>query len=152
MKWYLAAGLLLLAAFFLESSLLAYATYVLLGVLVVSRLLARIWIANLSATRQCDITTAEIGDKVPVTLTLRNAGSLPVPWVLAEDLLPQSALQQRPPRLRVKGKRLIIALIRAGSQAMLRYTLECRQRGHYQIGPLVLETGDVFALHPRVRV
>src|SRR5262245_40777552 len=152
MKWYVAAALLLLAAFFLESSLLAYATYVLLGVLVVSRLLARSWIANLSATRQGDITTAEIGDKVPVTLTLRNAGSLPVPWVLAEDLLPASALQQRPPRLRVKGKRLLIAMIRAGGEATLRYTLECRQRGYYQIGPLVLETGDVFGLHRRFRV
>lgn len=152
MKWYVAATLLLLAAFFLESSLLAYATYVLLGVLVVSRLLARSWIANLSATRRCNITTAEIGDKVPVTLTLRNAGSLPVPWVLAEDLLPGSALQQRPPRLRVKGKRLMIAMIRAGGEATLRYTLECRQRGYYQIGPLVLETGDVFGLHRRFRV
>jgi uncharacterized protein (DUF58 family) len=152
MKWYVAAALLLLAAFFLESSLLAYATYVLLGVLVVSRLLARSWIANLSATRQCDITTAEIGDKVPVTLTLHNAGALPVPWVLAEDLLPQSALQQRPPRLRVKGKRLMIALIRAGGETTLRYTLECRQRGYYQIGPLILETGDVFGLHRRFRV
>ncbi|GEM_PF-80865 len=152
MKWYLAALLLLLAAFLLESSLLAYATYVLLGVLVVSRILARNWIANLSATRRCDITTAEIGDKVPVTLTLRNGGSLPVPWVLAEDLLPRSALEQRPPRLRVKGKRLMIAFIRAGGEATLRYTLECRQRGYYQIGPLVLESGDVFGLHRRFRV
>jgi uncharacterized protein (DUF58 family) len=152
MKWYLAAGLLLLAAFFLESSLLAYATYVLLGALVVSRVLARNWIANLTATRQCDITAAEIGDKVPVTLTLRNTGSLPVPWVLAEDLLPQSALSERPPRLRVKGKRLLLAFIRGGQEATLRYTLECRQRGYYQIGPVVLESGDVFGLHRRFRV
>jgi hypothetical protein len=144
--------MLLLAAIFLESSLLAYATYVLLGVLVVSRLLARSWIANLSASRRCEITTAEIGDKVPVTLTLRNTGSLPVPWVLAEDVLPRSALAERPPRLSVKGKRLAIALIKGGGEVTWRYTLECRQRGYYQIGPLVLESGDVFGLHRRFRV
>jgi len=152
MKWYLSAALLLLAAFFLESSLLAYATYVLLGVLVVSRLVARNWIANLSATRRCDITIAEIGNKVPVTLTIRNDGLLPVAWVLAEDLLPRPALEQRPPRLRVKGKRLMIAFIRAGGEATLRYTLGCQQRGYYQIGPVVLESGDVFGLHRRFRV
>jgi uncharacterized protein (DUF58 family) len=152
MKWYVAAAMLLLAAIFLESSLLAYATYVLLGVLVVSRLLARTWIANLSATRQCDITTAEIGASVPVTLTLRNTGSLPVPWVLAEDVLPRQALAERPPRLRVKGKRVAIAMIGSGAQTTWRYTLECRQRGYYQIGPLVLESGDVFGLHRRFRV
>jgi uncharacterized protein (DUF58 family) len=152
MKWYVAVALLLLAAFFLESSLLAYATYVLLGVLVVSRLLARHWIANLTATRRCDITTAEIGDKAPVILTVKNTGALPAPWVLIEDQLPRFALAQRPPRLRVKGKRLMIAMIRAGGEATLRYTLDCRQRGYYQIGPVVLESGDVFGLHRRFRV
>ena len=29
---------------------------------------------------------------------------------------------------------------------------ECNRRGYYQIGPLVLETGDLFGLHRRYRV
>ena len=32
------------------------------------------------------------------------------------------------------------------------YQLECNRRGYYQIGPLVLETGDLFGLHRRYRV
>ena len=32
------------------------------------------------------------------------------------------------------------------------YQLACNQRGYYQIGPLVLETGDVFGLHRRYRL
>src|ERR1700687_6048346 len=95
MKWYVAAALLLLAALLLESSLLAYATYVLLGALMVSRLMARNWLAQVTATRQCTLTSVEVGAKVPVTLTLRNSGWLPVPWLLAEDMLPRPALQQR---------------------------------------------------------
>jgi uncharacterized repeat protein (TIGR01451 family) len=150
MKWYVAAGLLLLAALFLESSLLAYATYVLLGVLVVSRLLAWTWLDNITVTRQCAETVVEVGAKVVVTLTVRNTGSVPVPWVLVEDMLPQGALAQR--RLGVKGKRLKIALIRAGHEATLRYTLVCRQRGYYQVGPVILESGDVFGLHRRFAV
>src|SRR5437763_3473481 len=95
MKWYIAASLLLVAAVLLDSSLLAYATYVLGGALLVSRLLARNWLAHVTASRECTLTSVEVGDKVPVTLTLRNAGWLPVPWLLAEDMLPRKALDER---------------------------------------------------------
>jgi uncharacterized protein (DUF58 family) len=150
MKWYVAALLLLVAAVFLESSLLAYATYVLLGVLVVSRFLARNWLAQILVTRQCLVTSAEVGDKIAVTVTLHNAGTWPVPWVLAEDMVPGTAGRER--GLGVKGKRLKIALIRAGREVALRYTLLCLRRGYYQIGPVTLESGDVFGLHRRFAV
>ncbi len=152
MKWYVGAALLLVAALLLDSGLLAYSMYVLLGVLVVSRLLARSWIGNVKATRHCEITTADVGDLVPVRVTVRNEGKFPVPWVLLEDQLTRQALEQRPPRLKVKGRRVHIAMLRAGKEIVLRYKLECRQRGYYQIGPLVLESGDVFGLHRRFRV
>jgi len=32
------------------------------------------------------------------------------------------------------------------------YQLECVRRGYYQLGPLILETGDLFGLHRRYRV
>src|SRR5215472_3010988 len=106
MKWYVGAACLLIAALVLQSGLLAYAMYVLLGILVLSRLMARSWIENLSATRTCKTLSAEIGEKVSVEVMIKNAGWMPVPWVLLEDLLPPDALRQRPPRLQVvKGKR-----------------------------------------------
>jgi uncharacterized protein (DUF58 family) len=150
MKWFLAAGLLLLAALILDSSLLAYATYVLLGVLLVSRLLAWTWLDKITATRQCAETVVEVGARVDVSVTVANTGSVPVPWVLVEDLLPQRAFEEG--RLGVKGKRLRIGLIWAGQKVKLRYTLVCRRRGYYQIGPVILESGDVFGLHRRFAV
>ncbi|HXG12079.1 MAG TPA: DUF58 domain-containing protein [Gemmataceae bacterium] len=152
MKWYLGAGLLLLAALILQSGLLAYAMYVLLGVLVVSRLLARSGIEHLQAKRYCRRLSAEIGETVTVTVTVRHTGWLPVPWVLVEDLLPKEALAQRPPRLRVKGKRIQIALLRGGQELEIGYRIEPLMRGYYQVGPVLLETGDVFGLHRRFRV
>jgi uncharacterized protein (DUF58 family) len=152
MKWYVGAALLLVAALLLDSGLLAYSMYVLLGVLVVSRLLARSWVGNVKAERHCEITTAEVGDLVPVRVVVRNEGKLPVPWLLLEDVITRQALEQRPPRLRVKGKRVSITLLRPGKEVVLRYNLECRQRGYYQVGPLVVEGGDVFGLHRRFRV
>ena len=38
-----------------------------------------------------------------------------------------------------------------GSARML-YQLGCNRRGYYQIGPLVMESGDLFGLHRRFRV
>jgi uncharacterized protein (DUF58 family) len=152
MKWYLGVALLLVAALLLDSSLLAYATYVLLGLLVVSRFLARSWINGLSAKRACNKLTAEVEETVGVQVVVHNSGWMPVPWVLLEDLLPQFALQQKPPRLKIKGKRMQISMIAARSETTVRYHIQCQTRGYYQIGPVILESGDLFGLHRRFRL
>ncbi len=85
-------------------------------------------------------------------MTVRNNGRLPAPWVLLEDVLPQDALDKRFPKLKVKGKRLRIAMLSAGGKVDVEYTVECLTRGYFQIGPLVMESGDLFGLHRRFRV
>jgi uncharacterized protein (DUF58 family) len=164
MRWLLGILLILLAALILESGLLAYSMYVLLGLLFISRIMARNWIGNLKATRTCRLIgrdgeelpggglIAEVGDKVAVRLTIRNEGATPVPWVLMEDLLPRQALDIRFPKLKVKGKRLQIAMLRGHGEKEIKYTIEFASRGYFQIGPLTLESGDLFGLHRRFRV
>ena len=117
MKWWLGAGLLLLAALILQSGLLAYAMYVLLAVMLVSRVLARSWVKNVHATREFLEPTAEIGDSMRVLVRVKNSGFLPIPWILLEDLLPRPALTQRPPRLKVRGKRIQPLLWPGGKSA-----------------------------------
>jgi uncharacterized repeat protein (TIGR01451 family) len=153
MKWLLGAGFLLLVALVLESGLLAYSMYVLLGLLLLSRYLARVWVGNLTAARECNRLTAEAGETVTVTVTVHNTGPVPVPWLLLEDLLPRRALAGTRSRLRVKkGKRIQVVMLPGRGEAILRYQLQLEMRGYYQIGPLVLETGDLFGLHRRYRV
>jgi uncharacterized protein (DUF58 family) len=151
MRWYLGAAAILLVALVFQLGLLAYAMYVLLGLMLVSRYLSRYWIEHLSAERECNQLTADVGDTVAVLVDVKNVGRFPVAWVLIEDSLPQRALVQRPPRLKVKGKRLMIGMLRPGGRKSLRYQLEFQMRGYYQLGPLVLETGDLFGLHRRYR-
>lgn len=152
MKWFAGATLLLVVALALGLGLLAYAIYALLGVMVVSRLLSRVWAANLSATRECNRFSVYVGDTVAVVIEVENAGALPVAWVLMEDLLPADALIHDPPNLRVKGNRLQLAMLKSHGRKTFFYQLECHGRGYYQIGPLVIETGDLFGLHRRYRV
>jgi uncharacterized protein (DUF58 family) len=152
MKWFVGAALLLAVALVLESGLLAYSMYVLLGLLALSRLLARNWIAHVSAVRECNRFTAEVGDTIAVNVNIHNAGWLPVPWLLLEDLLPAKALFESRQRLKVKKKRMKIFMLAGHSHSHLNYQIEFKQRGYYQVGPLVLESGDLFGLDRRYRV
>ena len=152
MRWYVAAILILAAALALGLGLLAYAMYVLLAVLVLSRLLARTWAESLVASRECNRFSANVGEMVAVVLNVQNKGGLPVAWVLLEDLLPRDALAVQPPKLTVAGKRLQLAMFGSRARKTLYYQLRCNNRGYYQIGPLVLETGDLFGLHRRWRL
>lgn len=153
MRWFVLIVATLVAALALQAGLLAFAMYVLLGVLFLSRFLARQWIENLEATREIgNLEPVEAGSEVKIKVRLRNVGYWPVAWVLIEDLLPKAALRQKPPRLRLKGKRLKLAMIGPGKSVTLKYTLLCDMRGYHQIGPALLETGDLFGLHRRHRL
>jgi len=152
MKWLAGAILLLVVAVLFGFSLLAYAMYVLLAVLLVSRYLTRTWAESLAAERECNRLTAEIGEQVAVVVSLKNAGRWPVAWALLEDLLPRDALMFDPPRLKLSGRRLQLAMLRGGGRKNMLYQVTPTRRGYYQLGPLVLETGDLFGLHRRYRV
>jgi uncharacterized protein (DUF58 family) len=152
MRWFLGAILLLVIGIAFQLGLLVYAMYVLLGVMLVSRYLAREWIENITADRECSRLTAQIGEKVAVIVNIRNRGKLPVAWLLVEDAVPRDALIQRPPRISLDGRRINILQLSAGGQKSLLYQVTFLMRGYYQLGPLLVESGDLFGLHRRFRV
>jgi uncharacterized repeat protein (TIGR01451 family) len=152
MRWFIAIAFLIGLALALQAGLVAFAGYVLLGVYLLSRYLARRWVTDLSAERHCDHSPHEVGETIEVTVTLTNTGKLPIAWVLVEDLLPESAVKVKPARLSVKGKRVQVAHLRGGQTQTVKYKLTFEMRGYYPVGPTVLETGDVFGLHRRHRV
>ncbi|HUR55064.1 MAG TPA: DUF58 domain-containing protein, partial [Gemmataceae bacterium] len=152
MIWFLAIALLLGLALALQAGLVAFAGYVILGVYLLSRYLAKEWVTHLTAERKCDADPREVGQSTEVTITLANTGKLGIPWVLVEDLIAEHTLRQRPPRLVVKGKRIQVANLRGGKSKTIKYRVIFEMRGYYPLGPVVLETGDVFGLHRRHKV
>ncbi len=152
MKWFAGIVLLLIVALGFGLGLMAYAMYALLGIMIVSRWLSRYWIGNLSATRECNRYSVNVGDTVAVVITVKNSGWLPVVWVLSEDLLPRRAFMYQPPSLQVQGSRIQLAMLGGRGRHTVFYQLKCNRRGYHQIGPLVVETGDLFGLHRRYRV
>ncbi|MBY0460789.1 MAG: DUF58 domain-containing protein [Gemmataceae bacterium] len=152
MKWFLAIVALIGAALALQAGLVAFAGYVLLGVYLLSRYLARRWVHDLAATRACAADPREIGETTEVSVNLENTGPLPIAWVLVEDLVPDFAVKARTPRLTIKGKRVHVVSLRPKGTKTLKYKVTFAMRGYYPLGPTLLETGDVFGLHRRHRV
>lgn len=152
MKWYLGAVVLLLLGLVFQLGLLVYAMYALLAVLIVSRLATKQWTESITATRHCSRTTANIGDSAAIVVAVKNEGRMGAAWIILEDSVPKQALVQRPPRIRMKRKRRKIAKLKPGEAVSLRYQIEFLMRGYYQLGPLLIESGDVFGLHRRYRI
>ena len=152
MRWILGALVLLIIGIALQLGLLVYAMYVLVGVMLVSRFLAREWIQNIAVNRECSQTTAQIGEKVAVVVTIENQGSVPVVWLLLEDSVSKQALLQRPPRIAIEGKRVAIMQLPSHGKKSMLYQVRFLMRGYYQIGPLLVESGDLFGLHRRFQI
>jgi uncharacterized protein (DUF58 family) len=152
MKWIFATLGLLVLGLILKLSLLIYAMYVLLGVLLLSRFFTRVWMEQMDARRFCDGEVLEIGAGVECKVAVQNTGRLSVPWLILEDSLPRDALAQMPARIKAEGGRLALARLAAGETKVLSYRVKFLMRGYYQIGPLLAETGDVFGLHRRFRI
>jgi uncharacterized protein (DUF58 family) len=152
MKWILGTIALLIAGLVLQLNLLVYAMYVLLGILLLSRFFTRAWTEKIVVTRQAEGDVFEIGESMEVTVEVENRGALTVPWLLIEESLPREAITQVPHRLRVERDRFDLTSLKRGESTVLDYTVTFLMRGYYQLGPLQLETGDVFGLHRRFRV
>ncbi len=152
MKWILGTLALLVIGLLFKLSLLVFAMYVLLGVLLLSRFFSRTWAESLEATRSCDVEVLEIGESAEVEVEIRNTGQFSIPWVIIEDWLPRDALVEMPHRLKAEGPRLMLTRLARSESEQLSYRVSFLMRGYYQLGPLTLETGDVFGLHRRFRV
>jgi len=152
MSWLGAAIVILVLALTFQLGLLAYAMYALVGVILLSRWLTSRWSGSLVAERTLNRMEADTGDTVAILSTVRNTSQLPVPWALLADLLPLHALVHNPPSLKLSGRRVMLTSIGGGRTKSIMYQMKCNRRGYYQIGPLVLETGDLFGLHRQYRV
>ena len=152
MKWLLGTLVLLLVGLVFQLSLLVYAMYVLLGVLLFSRYFTNAWVGKLYARRTCSRSVADIGETVEVEIGVHNQGVLQLPWLLVEESLGRAGIVEFPRRIQVDGDRIKVIRLKAGEADTLQYRITFLMRGYYQLGPLLLETGDVFGLHRRFRV
>jgi uncharacterized protein (DUF58 family) len=132
-------GLFLIAAI-LRVDFFFTIVYLFFAVYLLSRLWARRTVERLRVQRQF-VSRAFPGDRVPVEVMVHNIGWLPIPWLEVNETLP---IQLTAPPFH----RRVISL-GARERRHLQYTLNCRQRGYYPIGPLTMQTGDLLGIERR---
>jgi uncharacterized protein (DUF58 family) len=112
-----------------------YLVYVLGGVWVCSHWWIRRGVQNLTVQRQMP-DHAFLGERLRVQLRFTNRGWLPLPWLQIQELVP----------LDLKDATDYSMVLSVGGRTIVDhvYTLHCKRRGYYTIGPLALRTGDLF--------
>jgi len=151
-KLIVTAILLLLVAMLLNLNLLVYAIYSIVGVLLICRWVTSRWSQDVSATRGKIPQQAEIDDEISVAVDVAHVGTVPISWILIDDMLEKRALAAKVPAMTIKGDHIAIAQMSPGAMHQLRYTIKFKRRGYYQIGPVVIETGDLLGLNRRFKV
>lgn len=111
--------------------------YLLAGVYLLSRLWVGRGLERVQVARRF-VPRAFLGEEVAVELEVQNTGRLPVPWLELNESLP---VQLSVPPF----SREVISL-RGQERRRLGYTLHCRRRGYFPLGPLTIRTGDLLGL------
>lgn len=115
--------------------------YLLAGVYLLSRFWSRRVFKHLKITRTLP-ERAFLGEKITVALRLENASRLPIPWLMLNENF--SSVLSSPPFYRQ------VITLSGKTSHITEYILHARRRGYYEIGPLMLETGDFLAINPRL--
>ena len=147
-----AVAAVLLVGLAFGASLWVLAAIVAAAVIFINRFLALTWTECSVATRTRGDAELKIGQTLNVEVEITNTSKIPVFWLLVEDLVPRWATIHTPPSLEIEGDRVAVLLMWPGQTRSLNYSIRCNRRGYFQIGPTVLETGDLMGLYRRYRV
>lgn len=141
--WFLAAGLALGTAFFFQSPYMAFSVYAFLLLVLLAHYSSLAWLSGLDCTRTISRDMLQQGEATDVEVTVTNARGWPIPWIFFEDQFPGDF-----PRT---GEHKRLAILMPGRSITLRYRLTCPRRGYHRIGPVLMESGDLFGLQKRFR-
>ncbi len=147
-------GILLLAAWF-NQFLIAVLTALVLSAALLTRLWSRVALVGVTCRRFLNESRAFPGESIDLRMRLLNRKVIPLPWVAAEDQIPDGLTIENPasvlgtkPGINLVGR--VVSLLWYEGMSW-RYRLTCRRRGYYPLGPLVVTSGDIFGLYPRSR-
>jgi uncharacterized protein (DUF58 family) len=141
--WFIAAGVVLGAAFLVQSPYVAYAIYAFTLLIAISNFTSWAWLTGLECERTMSRTTLRQGEDVDIEVTVTNRRGWPIPWIFVEDFFPGDF-----PRT---GDSCRLAVLMPGKSLTLKYSLRCPRRGYHRIGPVMMESGDLFGLQKRFR-
>jgi uncharacterized protein (DUF58 family) len=141
--WFVAAGVLLVVSFIVESPYMAYAIWAFLLLVGLAHVSSLAWLSGLDCERAVNPTVLQQGEEAHVDVTVTNRRGWPIPWIFFEDYHPADFHRI--------GDNARLAILMPGRSVTLKYQLQCSRRGYHRIGPMLMESGDLFGLQKRFR-
>lgn len=133
--------MLILMGLLLRENFIFTVAYLLAAAYALSLWWSRRSLAN-TACRRDYSPRIFLNQEIPVRLHLVNHGRLPALWVRVHDNLPVE--------LKVPNFFQEVVSLGPREKLVLDYSVLGRKRGYYPLGPLSLQTGDLFGLGGRV--
>lgn len=112
--------------------------YILLFTVILAQIWAQIALLRMVVERKVAQKGYFVGEKVSVSLEVKNTGFLPVLWAYIEEKVPLGLLGQE--------KKAVVSLLGKTKQ-ILNYTFRTYERGIYCFNPVRVITGDILGLY-----
>jgi uncharacterized protein (DUF58 family) len=141
--WFIVAAVGIGVAFLVKSPYMAFSIYAFLLLVGIAHYSSKLWLSGLECTRTISRDVLQQGETVEVHTTIANRRGWPIPWIYVEDHC--AGIFHR------DGANSRLATLMPGRSIELFYTLTCPARGYHRIGPVVMESGDLFGLQKRFR-
>ena len=94
------------------------------------------------------------GERIPLQIEIENRKLLPLTWLRVQDPWPKAVGPEEddvlaPTHLPDQGLLTNVFSLRWYERARRNYTLKFRKRGVYTVGPVKIESGDLFGIYER---
>jgi uncharacterized protein (DUF58 family) len=124
---------MLIVAILVKDDIVFTILYLVAGSLLLGRVWSRRSLSKLSIQRRYE-KRVFTGEKIPVTVTVKNNSRLPLLWLMLRETTPANLRESSP----------VNRVISLGGKA--EQHLDARKRGYYPIGPLHFTTGDILGI------
>ncbi|MFN9603891.1 MAG: DUF58 domain-containing protein [Planctomycetota bacterium] len=145
-------AVLLILGMLTGTSLFSLGASTFLIVIEISRFLSKRWAEAVAVERHQQLSEIPVGESLTIGLQIKNQSNYWIPWMILEDRLPRVAIHAPPQALEIVGKTVRLQSLASRQNRLFTYTLRSKRRGYFQIGPTILETGDLLGLHRSYRV
>ncbi|MFM8573634.1 MAG: DUF58 domain-containing protein [Pirellula sp.] len=110
------------------------------------------WIEAVEVERFVEAQEVTVGQTVGVGLKISNRSGYWIPWMLIDERIAKRYTKLPPVALNLLAATVQLLSFSANKTTLYRYAVQTQRRGYYQLGPTLLETGDLLGLHRSFRI
>jgi len=110
------------------------------------------WIEAVEVERFVEAQEVTVGATVGVGMKITNKSGYWIPWMLIDDKIAKRYTKLPPVALNLLVATVQLFSFSPKKTTLHRYALQTQRRGYYQLGPTLLETGDLLGLHRSFRI